>query len=248
MPARRLKFTVSYDGSDFQGWQVQPNARTVQSEIESALAVLEPERSPRISGSGRTDAGVHARAQVFHADLERSFSPEKWRNALNGLLPEDIRIMSAEEMDGEFHARFSATGKQYRYFLHTGPRCPPYLRSIRHTLRRPLDPDLFREAADLLTGTHDYRSFSAIRVDADENTVRTVRRLEVVTHEAELEIIVEAEGFLYKMVRQLVGAMLRVGLGEMTLNELIDLRDTPRVSHDAPSAPAKGLFLWDVFY
>jgi tRNA pseudouridine38-40 synthase len=240
--------TVSYDGTAFQGWQVQPGARTVQSELESALAVLEPDASPRITGSGRTDAGVHARAQVFHVDLQREFSPEKWRNALNGLLPEDIRIHAAQPVSTDFHARFSATGKQYRYFLHTGSSCPPYLRFIRHSVRRPLDLGLMQQALCELSGTHDFRSFSAIRVHAEENTVRTVRRFEMESTGEEVVILVEAEGFLYKMVRQLTGALLRVGLGEMTLQELISLRDEPRISHEAPSAPAKGLFLWEVFY
>jgi tRNA pseudouridine38-40 synthase len=245
---QRCKVTVSYDGTDFQGWQIQPNARTVQAELESAFAVLEPERNPRITGSGRTDAGVHARAQVFHVDVTRPFEPDKWRDALNGLIPEDIRILSVENTTGDFHARFSATGKQYRYFIHLGSGCPPYQRHIRHSVRRLPKVALMKAAAQELVGEHDFRSFSAIRVDADENTVRTVRTLDILEHEGELEIVVEAGGFLYKMVRQLVGAMLRVGQGELSISELRDLLERPRVSHDAPSAPAKGLFLWEVFY
>ena len=248
MNHQRLKVTVSYDGTEFQGWQVQPNARTVQEEIETAVAKLEPSPGSRISGSGRTDAGVHAKAQVFHVDITREFSEEKWRDAFNGLFPEDIRAMEVEKVSEDFHARFSATGKQYRYFIHTAPSCPPYLRQLRHHVRRPLHLQHMKEAAALLTGTHDYRSFSAIRIAADENTVRTVRRLEIIEHDSELEIIAEAEGFLYKMVRQLVGAMIRVGLGKMSLAELTDLLENPQVSQDAPSAPSRGLFLWEVFY
>jgi tRNA pseudouridine38-40 synthase len=244
----RIKCIVAYDGTEFQGWQVQPGARTIQSEVEKALAILEPEARPRIQGSGRTDAGVHAVGQVFHADVLREFSTGKWRDALNGLLPEDIRILAVEKVDENFHSRFSARRKEYRYFIHTGPVCPPTLRWTRHVIRRPLEVTLMKEAAEYLVGTHDFRSFSAIRVDAEEDTVRTLRRLDLMEQDSEIIIRAEAEGFLYKMVRQLVGALIRVGRQEMTLAELVDLRDNPRISHDAPSAPAKGLFLWRVEY
>lgn len=243
----RIACLTAYDGTEFQGWQVQPGARTVQSELEAALARLEPE-FPRIQGSGRTDAGVHALGQVFHVDVSRDYSPEKWREAFNGLLPEDIRILSVQPVEESFHARFSAVGKEYRYFLHTGPVYPPTLRHVRHSIRHPLDLEKMHQAAQELTGTHDFRSFSAVRVEADEDTVRTLRRLELFSEGEEMVITAEAEGFLYKMVRQLVGALLRVGKGEMSLEDLRRLRDEPRISHDAPSAPAKGLFLWRVAY
>lgn len=248
MSRSRLKCTVAYEGSEYQGWQVQPGCRTIQQVIEQGMEQIQGGVSARIHGSGRTDAGVHARGQVFHVDVERSYTTEKWREALNAVLPGDVRIQSVEIVDPEFHARFDAVSKEYRYFMWLGPVCPPELRRIRHHIRSPLNLGQMEEAAHLLQGKHDFRSFSAVRVDADEDTVRTIRKLELSQQGHELILTAEAPGFLYKMVRQLTGALLRVGRGELTLSEVKALRDHPRVSHDAPSAPALGLFLWQVGY
>ena len=248
MSSTRLKCTVAYEGSEFQGWQVQPGARTVQQVLEDAFATLQAGTSLRIHGSGRTDAGVHARGQVFHVDVERVYSLDKWREALNAVLPRDVQILEASEVGGDFHARFDARDKEYRYFLWTGPVCPPDLRRVRHHVRVPLNLEAMQQACALLRGEHDFRSFSAVRVDVEEDTVRDVQVLDLVSSGEELILTAKAPGFLYKMVRQLMGALLRVGKGELTLEDLQDLLDHPRVGHEAPSAPAQGLFLWQVRY
>ncbi len=248
-PPPRLAFTVAYDGTDFMGWQGQPGLRTVQGEVEGVIAQICGGRTARIHGSGRTDAGVHARGQVFHVDPPRAdFPPEKWKHALNGLLPPDIRILAAREVPGDFHARFEAVGKQYRYFVYRGEVMPPELRRTRLHERRPLDLPRMRTCADLLLGRHDFLSFSANRGVPEASTVRELRRLEWEEQGEECCLVAEADGFLYKMVRQLAGALLRVGRGELGPEEIRAMLLKPKRDHRAPSAPPQGLFLWRVDY
>lgn len=246
----RLAATVAYDGTGFQGWQVQPGARTVQEEIERAFERLCGGKRPRIHGSGRTDTGVHARGQVFHVDPERKtpYPPQKWLEALNGVLPPDIRIMDVRTVPAEFHARFDAVEKEYRYRIDTRPVVPPDLRFTRCPCRRTLDVEAMRAGAELLRGEHDFLSFSASRGAPERTTVRDLRRLEVVEEDEGLTLVAVADGFLYKMVRQLAGALLRVGSGELSLAELGDLVEVPERTHLAPTAPPQGLFLWNVRY
>lgn len=247
-PPRRLAMTVAYDGTDFQGWQVQPDTRTVQEEIETALARISDGVRPRIHGSGRTDTGVHARGQVFHVDSSRDYTESKWREALNGVLPEDVRILDVKAVAADFHARFDALSKQYRYFIHNHAVLPPDLRRYRLHVRSPLDVERMQQAAARLCGEHDFRSFSANRGREDESTVRTLRDLRLEINGAEMCLIAEADGFLYKMVRQLAGALIRTGLGELTLEDIQELLDRPARGHQAPTAAPQALFLWRVMY
>lgn len=244
----RLACTVAYEGGGFEGWQVQPGKRTVQGEVEKALGVLCDEAPPRIHGSGRTDTGVHARGQVFHVDPLRSYPAEKWLTALNGVLPADIRVMKVREVNPDFHARFSALRKQYRYFVYNAPVMPPELRHVRCPVRQPLNRNAMREAAGLLQGEHDFLSFSASRGKPERTTVRTLYRMEIREEREELCMIAEADGFMYKMVRQLAGALIRVGLEELSPADIRKLLAQPERSHRAPTAPANALFLWNVDY
>lgn len=240
--------TVAYDGSDFQGWQVQPNRRTVQEVIEQAISQISDGVRPRIHGSGRTDTGVHARGQVFHVDSHRRYSEGKWREALNGVLPEDVRILEVKQVAPDFHSRFDARSKQYRYFIYNQAVLPPDLRRYRLHVRTPLNVEAINQAVGRLRGEHDFRSFSANRGKEEETTVRTLHELRVESEGPELCIIAEADGFMYKMVRQLAGALIRVGLGELTLEDIQTLLDKPKRTHVAPTAPAQALFLWQVTY
>jgi len=246
--SKRLAMTVAYDGKNFQGWQVQPDSRTVQDEIEKAFEVICGGERPRIHGSGRTDTGVHARGQVFHVDPARVLTKEKWVEALNGVMPFDIRIMNAQEVSFDFHARFNAVCKEYRYFIYQGQVMPPELRGVRHHVRKPLDLEAMQKATDLLRGQHDFLSFSANRGKPEESTVRNLMDLRVEKATPECCVVAKADGFMYKMVRQLAGALLRVGLGELSLSELKTLLTHPERNHVAPTAPAQALFLWNVTY
>jgi len=246
----RMLLTIGYDGTRFQGWQVQPGALTVQSEIEAAIARLCPGGSPRVHASGRTDTGVHARGQRLHFDSPRpDFRPETWMRALNGMLPHDIRIYHAQSVPAHFHARFDALRKEYRYFIHRGRVLPPEFRLYRFREPRPLDLPLMRQACELLRGEHDFASFSALRGSGDEHTVRTLHELSLHEYDADtLCLHAVANGFLYKMVRQLAGTLLRVGLGKLDLSELRKLLENPFRGSETVSAPPQGLFLWRVTY
>ncbi|MDA3874706.1 MAG: tRNA pseudouridine(38-40) synthase TruA [Kiritimatiellae bacterium] len=245
---RRLAMTVAYDGSDFQGWQVQPDRRTVQEEIERAISHISDGARPRIHGSGRTDTGVHARGQVFHVDSHRDYSEDKWREALNGVLPEDVRILNVKRVTPDFHARFDALNKQYRYLIYNHPVLPPDLRRYRLHVRTPLNIEAMQQAAERLRGEHDFRSFSANRGREEQTTVRTLYHLRIDIKGPEICLIAEANGFMYKMVRQLAGALMRVGLGELTLEDIQYLLDNPERTHQAPTAAPQALFLWRVTY
>lgn len=246
--SKRLAVTVAYDGTDFQGWQVQPGKRTVQGEIEQALGRICDAPPPRIHGSGRTDTGVHARGQVFHMDPPRLLAAEKWQEALNGVLPPDIRIMAVRGVPADWHARFDACSKAYRYFMYQAPVMPPELRRVRYHVRKPLDLAAMHEAAALLEGRHDFLSFSANRGKPELSTVRELMTCRLEVAGPEICLIARADGFMYKMVRQLAGALLRCGRGELSLPELQGLLDRPERSHEAPTAPPQGLFLWEVDY
>ncbi|MCC5845928.1 MAG: tRNA pseudouridine(38-40) synthase TruA [Verrucomicrobia bacterium] len=247
--AKRFLMTVGYDGTAFKGWQVQPGARTVQGEIEAGIARVSGGAAARIHASGRTDTGVHARGQTFHFDAPRpEFDAAQWVKALNGVLPEDVRMFAGRAVPADFHARFDAVRKEYRYFVFCGRVMPPELRFTR--LREPavLDFDAMRAACGVLTGEHDFRAFSAIRVAADENTVRRMHELSIQETEDGFYVRAVSGGFLYRMVRQLTGTLLRVGRGELTVEDVVRvLKDGVRTP-DTVSAPPQGLFLWRVAY
>lgn len=247
-PSRYL-MTTGYDGTAFRGWQVQPGARTVQGEVEAGIARLSGGKTVRIHASGRTDTGVHARGQTFHFDAPRSdFDAPQWMKALNGVLPEDVRILAARPVPPDFHARFSVLRKEYRYFIFCGRVMPPELRFTR--LREPAQLNLtaMRKACSLLTGEHDFRAFSAIRTAPDENTVRTLESLTLEETGDGLVLRAVANGFLYRMVRQLTGTLLRVGRGDLTPDAVAQLLRNGIRTPETVSAPPQGLFLWQVFY
>ena len=243
----RWRCGVAYDGGPFSGWQAQPDGNAVQDHIERRLGEL-LQAPVRIHGSGRTDAGVHARAQVFHFDGAWRHGPEKLLAALRGGLPPAIQVRSAAVVSREFHARFSAVGKTYHYHLVHGDRADPFEHAYAWSVPRALDLDAMRAVAAVLRGRHDFRAFSAFGGEERENTVRTLARLDLVPDGRRLRIEAEADGFLYKMVRSLVGALVYAGsgrLGPARVEEL--LAGGPR-SAEVETAPPQGLFLVRVRY
>lgn len=248
--ASRLACICAYDGAPFQGWQVQPGGTpTVQETIEDAFAKLSGGVVTRIHASGRTDTGVHARGQVFHVDPPREgYSPSKWQESLNGVLPRSIRILQVRHVDEEFHARFDAVEKEYRYFLYGGQVMPPDLRGYRVHIRAELDMERMREAAALFLGTHAFTSFSARRGDGEEDPVRTVSLSEIVEEPPGCFFRVRANGFLYKMVRRLTGALIDVGRGNLAVDDVVEALRHPSKQSTILTAPPQGLFLWEVQY
>ncbi len=247
-----FKFLIQYDGTDFHGWQVQENQRTVQGELQRVLSLLE-DAEVHVAGSGRTDAGVHAEGQTATVKLARFFTPEKLRGAINGNLWRDLRILNVEKMPDDFHARFSAKGKTYIYRVVNAPVISPFLCRYAHLEGRPLDAGKMNEAARFFLGKHDWTAFSAANSDA-ETRVRTITDFSVESYwssQANASIIefrVTGDGFLRYMVRSIVGTLLEVGRGEKDFDTI----QTAIVGGDrnlaGATAPANGLTLMKVYY
>ena len=247
-----FKLHIQYDGTDFHGWQVQENDRTIQGELERVIGTLEG--SPvKVFGSGRTDAGVHAEGQIANVRLNRPFTPDKLRNAINGNLWRDIRIFKDERAPDEFHARFSAKGKTYVYRIINAPVMSPFWRRFAHHESRPLDIGRMTDASRLLLGEHDWTAFSSANSDG-ESRVRTVTDCSFDSfwdqraNAAVIEFRITANGFLRYMVRSIVGTLLEVGRGEKDSDTI----HTAIVSGDrnlaGKTAPPQGLTLVKVDY
>jgi tRNA pseudouridine38-40 synthase len=247
-----FKLLIQYDGTDFHGWQVQENQRTVQGELERTVSLLE-DAQVHVVGSGRTDAGVHAEGQVANIRLNRTFTPEKLRVAINGNLWRDVRILNVEKASDEFHARFSAKVKTYVYRVVNAPVMSPFWLRYAHHEARPLDVGRMNEAARFFLGEHDWTAFSAARSDV-ENRVRVIKDFTVESfwdaraNASIIEFRISANGFLRYMVRSIVGTMLEVGRGEKDSDTI----QTAIVGGDrdlaGATAPSQGLTLLKVNY
>ncbi len=243
---RRIKLTLDYIGSAYCGWQRQPGLDTVQSRVEEALKKLTGE-SVTVTASGRTDAGVHALCQVIHFDTNSNLPVKNFMTGTNHFLPADIRILKAKEVDSKFHARFDATEKTYCYVIYEGEvdRSAYFGRAVR--VKGKLEVEKMRDAAKALEGEHDFTSFMS--TGADTNTaVRTVKSIRVVRRDGLIKIYATANGFLYNMVRLIVGVLVRAGKGEIDRAEvqrLLDLRNKDAVRE---VMPADGLYLKSVKY
>jgi tRNA pseudouridine38-40 synthase len=249
---RNLKIVLAYDGSDFSGWQVQPDAATVQGTLASAIGRVTGEKVlPQ--GSGRTDAGVHALAQVATFATESPIPAQNLVKALNDILPPSIRVLEASEAPLEFHARKSAHAKTYRYRIYRGAICPPFLARYVWHYPYPLDEEAMRQAAGFVVGEHDFTSFAAVdaeRVREDE-AISNVRRIFASgweRQEDELIYTVRGSGFLHHMVRNLVGTFVLVGKNTLQPNDVAEILGARNRSAAGATAPASGLYLVSVEY
>jgi tRNA pseudouridine38-40 synthase len=260
-PANGLvwKLVLAYDGTEFHGWQVQPDCATVQGELRDALARITGEKVlPQ--GSGRTDAGVHALGQVASFALAAPIPEANLARALNRALPASIRVLSASRERSDFHARHSALAKTYEYRVFRGEICPPWLARYVYAFNAPLDVEAMQRAALLVCGEHDFTSFAATDPDRVERestngdgSGTSVRRLHTSqwTLEAENDLLlyrVRGNGFLHHMVRNLVGTFLEVGRGNVAETEIPAILKSRARERAGPTAPARGLFLVDVEY
>lgn len=249
---RNLKLTLAYDGHDFAGWQVQPGRPTIQGTLVSAIEQLTGEKVlPQ--GSGRTDAGVHALAQVATVPLSSPIPITNLRKALNDILPESIRVLDVEEAAPDFHARKSATAKTYRYRVFRDEICPPFLARYVYHHPYPLEEQRMIDSADEVAGEHDFTSFAAVdperhRDEAVVNNVRTIYSSHWQRRGAELIYTVQGNGFLHHMVRNLVGTFLMIGKGSLSRADLRRILEARNRSAAAATAPASGLFLVSVEY
>ena len=246
--SQRLKLTVAYDGAAFAGWQSQAHRNTVQDTLEHAFQKISGTRI-RVHGAGRTDAGVHALAQCAHVDLpDRRLSLERWTKALNSTLPPAIRILRCQFMPQNFHARFSATGKLYRYRIWAAPILPPLKFGRAWHISSPLDVDLLKTAGKKFVGTHDFAVFAANRGQKEQDTMRTIWSVQIRRSGPRIAIEIAGDGFLYKMVRLMVGAMTQVALNKMNVDQTVGWLKSGHADGSRFVAPAKGLYLVRIWY
>lgn len=246
----KFKLTIAYDGTGYEGWQVQKIGTGVQEKIEGALAKLFPS-GPRLHSSSRTDTGVHALGMVAHFELpagEARMTGRKLALALNAWLPADIRIVGAARAPEQFHARFDATGKEYRYFIWNHPAMNPLLRHSAWHVPRALDFTAMKSAARMFIGQHDFKSFAASSGYARTTTVRSLTRCDLKRRGPLFTFVIEGDGFLYKMCRGIVGTIVQVGLRKFSAGDIQTMLTRKDRTAAGMTAPAHGLVLWKVFY
>lgn len=243
----KYKCVIAYDGTDFAGYQVQPEKRTIQSEFEAVLAQMHKGTIIKVTASGRTDSGVHAKGQVLHFESPLTFPTENWIKAFSALLPTDIIVLEVDIVPDDFHARFHTTGKEYRYIVARSKLRDPFKRNYAYHYPYPLNVEAMREAISYLIGTHDFTSFCSAKTEVVDK-VRTIKEMDFEESDDFLVFRFVGEGFLYNMVRILVGTLLDVGSGKMSPHDMSGILDKRDRSFAGKTAPAQGLYLWKVFY
>ena len=242
------KITICYKGKNYVGWQKQDLPNTVQEQIENSLRVLYDDPTITIEGSGRTDTGVHALAQTASFIVPEKFQPQVLCKALNATINQDIRILKAEIVEDEFHARFNTSGKTYVYMIYNDGHGSAMLQDNAWNVRQKLDDNAMQEAADALVGTQDFSSFVVHRDQNPGSAVRTIYRAEVIRQGRCLLVAFTGSGFLYKMVRSLVGELVNVGVGRSKASEIKEKIAKKQRKFTAQTAPAHGLYLCEVYY
>lgn len=244
---KRMKCIISYDGTGFFGYQIQPGKRTVQQEIEAVLKRMHKGEEIRIYASGRTDAGVHAQGQVIHFDTPLEIAQERWIAALNTQLPEDIAVHHAEAVSPKFHARYDVVSKEYRYRVMLGRGKNVFLRHYAHFYPYSLNIEAIEAAIQHLKGTHDFTSFCSAKTEI-EDKVRTIYEIDVQQQGEEIIFRFIGNGFLYNMVRIMVGTLLDVGQGKLHADEIPSILKQMDRRSAGKTAPGHGLYLWQVNY
>lgn len=244
---KRMKCIISYDGTGFSGYQIQPGKRTVQQEIEAVLKRMHKGGEVRIYASGRTDAGVHARGQVIHFDTPLEIAQERWIAALNTQLPEDIAVHHAEAVSPEFHARYDVMSKEYRYRVMLAKGKDVFLRHYAYIYPYSLNLEAIEAAVQHLKGTHDFTSFCSAKTEI-EDKIRTIYEIDAQQEGEEIIFRFVGNGFLYNMVRIMVGTLLDVGQGKLHGDEIPSILKKMDRRFAGKTAPGHGLYLWQVNY
>lgn len=243
----KYKGIISYDGANFAGFQIQPKQRTIQGEIEAALTKME-KQPIRIYSSGRTDTGVHAKGQTFHFESSLAISNEQWKRALNTLLPKDIYVQSIREVAQAFHARFDAVEKEYRYYVYTDKERDVFKRNYAYHFPHELNLSAILAGCHYLVGKHDFTTFSSAKATVKGSRVRTLTKVTCHQQGNEFEFILRGNGFLYHMVRIIVGVLLDIGVGKLLPEEIPNLLAAKDRRLAGDTAPPEGLYLWEVTY
>ncbi|MFC4404978.1 tRNA pseudouridine(38-40) synthase TruA [Gracilibacillus xinjiangensis] len=244
----RMKLIISYDGTRFSGYQIQPNGRTVQGAIEKVLQKMHKGEPIRVTASGRTDQGVHAVGQVLHFDTTLEIPVDGWKRALNTMLPEDIEVWHAEKVSDDFHARFDVKEKEYRYFIWNAVSRDIFKRNYQHHVDQKLNIEAMKIACNYLTGRHDFTSFCAANSNVKGDKIREIHHASIDREGEQLIFQVRGNGFLYNMVRIIAGTLIEIGMGKREpeeMKQIIASKDRANAGH---TAPAQGLYLWKVYY
>lgn len=241
----RYKLTIEYDGTNYQGWQSQPTGNTIQDVMEMSLSTLFNEPISLV-GSGRTDKGVHAYGQVAHFDSSTDILPFRMPRAMNMYLPEDIRVVKAEKVSDDFHARFDAKSKTYLYKLYLNDIPSAIRRNYAHQVYGKVDIDKMIEASKCFVGTHDFYAFSS--KSDKEDTIRTLEKVDVIVNGKDIDIVLKGNGFLYNMVRVIVATLIEVGKGKIKIEDIRYIFDSRDRSKSGKRLTAEGLYLMNVEY
>jgi tRNA pseudouridine38-40 synthase len=247
MNVKRIKCIISYDGTFFSGYQVQPEKRTVQGELEKVLEKIHKGQFTKVISSGRTDAGVHAIGQVIHFDSSLAMDSFAWKRALNALIPDDIVIKHVEYVDDSFHSRFGTSSKEYRYKVSLSKEIDVFKRHFVYHYPYAFNVDEVKKAANYCIGTHDFSSFCASNTDVKDK-VRTINYIDILQEGDEMTFCFNGNGFLYNMVRILVGTLLEVGNGKRNAVQMKEIIKGENRALAGKTAPAHGLYLWQVNY
>ncbi|MDX8047340.1 tRNA pseudouridine(38-40) synthase TruA [Gracilibacillus sp. S3-1-1] len=244
----RLRAIIRYDGTAFSGYQIQPNGRTVQEEIEKVLTKMHKGKPVRITASGRTDQGVHAVGQVIHFDTDLEIPNPNWVRALNTMLPADIEVVAVKEVPDDFHARFDVSEKEYRYYIMNGASRDIFRRHYVYHVPNQLNVQEMHEASQYFMGRHDFTSFCSANSNVKGDKIRTITDIGVEQQNEDIIIRVRGTGFLYNMVRIIVGTLIDVGTGKRATNEVSEIIAATDRATAGKTAPPQGLYLWEVDY
>lgn len=244
----KIKCILSYDGTNFSGSQIQPKKRTVQGEIEKILKKIHKGQYIKIQASGRTDTGVHAKGQTFQFCTPLTIAEANWKKALNRFLPKDIYIREVKKVPDDFHVRFDAIEKEYRYYIWNDDEMDVFKRNYSYFYPYPLNINLMQEASFYFEGEHDFTSFSSVKATAKGSKVRKLSKVTCKKNGKEIEIIIRGNGFLYKMVRIIVGTLIDIGRGLKKPSDIPTLLKAKDRKLVGDTAPPQGLYLWEVSY
>lgn len=242
-----IKCVVSYDGTDFYGWQEQPGLRTVQKTIQDVLEKIHSGRAISIAASGRTDAHVHALGQVFHFESDLTMEPEKWKYRLNCMLPKDIRILEVSFEKDDFHARFSCVSKRYDYYISTDD-FNPFVRNYMMVEKRPLDIEKMKQAACVFIGTHDFTSFTSSKIHEEKSRIRTISECSVYQKNQVIRLTFRGDGFLRYQVRTMAQTIVEAGLHHIEIDDVKEMLEAKDKHVCRYKADPCGLYLVEVNY
>ncbi|RCW63540.1 tRNA pseudouridine(38-40) synthase TruA [Saliterribacillus persicus] len=244
----RYKAVISYDGSNFSGYQIQPKQRTVQGEVEKALSKMHKGLRITVHASGRTDRGVHALGQVLHFDSDLQIPLDNWKRALTAILPDDINVKRIEPVKDDFHARYDVIEKEYRYELLVDDEPNIFLRHYKHHVAPPINVKAMQEACKYLIGTHDFSSFCAAKATVKGDKIRTVYAASFLEKNTGLIFRIAGSGFLYNMVRIIVGTLVDIGYGKLKPEDMKKIIEKKERKAASKTAPPQGLYLYQVKY